>query len=356
VNPATSLPELIQQLGSTYSPYERLKILGRAWSLLRTMPPHQRLAVAAELGLDKADEVVEAIAARTGGKPSPALLAMIEQAQVKGTAHLPELIDDLRDPRRRGERLKESAAAVGDALLGDDIPAATWLPPGAVPAVAGASVAPRTTAKAAPRPAPPAPPAPPVAPPVAAPVAAPVPVPKPAPPPPAPAPPPPVVKEAPVSGVKTAPEPKPVEAPPPPKPQPAPAPAPPVQTVPDSGLADRLAAIPSLTLRFRVFRGQLNEARGMSTAGLRSIVEGFPDGWARRRALLELLRAGIPGALPDALSLVEALASERDRLWCLGALTDTRTIPAGDREAVLAGVTSPTARRRLAGRMGGAAA
>jgi hypothetical protein len=181
----------------------------------------------------------------------------------------------------------------------------------------------------------------PVAPPVVVPVAAPAPVT------PAPAPPP-VVKAAP------APEPKPVEAPPPPTPQPAP--PPPAETVPDSGLTDRLAAIPSLTLRFRVFRRQLNEARGMSTASLRSILEGFPDGWARRRALLELLRAGIPGALPDALSLVEALALERDRLWCLGALTDTREIPEEAREAVLAGVASPTARQRLAGRMGRAAA
>jgi hypothetical protein len=345
VNPATNLPELIHQLGSTYSPYERLKILGRAWSLLRTMTTDQRLAVAAHLGLDKADEVVEAIAARTGDKPSPALLAMIEQAQVKGTAHLPTLIADLRDPKRRRERLKESAAAVEDALLGNEVPAATWLPPGAVPPVPGAAVVeggPRTVAKvAAAPPIQPIPPAPqPAPPPAPAPVVA----------SPAPAPPPPVVKVAP------PPEPKPVEAPPPPKPQPAPAPVPPVQAAPDSGLVDRLAAIPSLTLRFRVFRGQLNEARGMSTAGLRSIIEGFPDGWARRRALLELLRAGIPGAIPDALALVEALASERDRLWCLGALTDTRTIPPGDREAVLAGVTSPAARRRLAGRMGGAAA
>jgi hypothetical protein len=345
VTPATNLPELIQQLGSTYSPYERLKILGRAWSLLRTMTTDQRLAVAAQLGMDKADEVVEAIAARTGGKPSPELLAMIEKAQVKGQVHLPELIADLRDPKRRGERLKESAAAVEDVIFGE-VPAATWLPPGAVPAVPGAAVAPRTAAKAAPPPRPPAPKpaAPPPPAPVVAPVAAPAPISKPAPP--ASAPPPPVVKAAP------APEPKPVEAPPPPKPQPAP----PVQTVPDSGLADRLAAIPSLTLRFRVFRRQLNEARGMSTAGLRSIIEGFHDGWARRRALLELLRAGIPGALPDALSLVETLASERDRLWCLGALTDTREIPEGDREAVLAAVTSPAARQRLAGRMGGAAA
>ncbi|MFL6289990.1 MAG: hypothetical protein ACJ759_03765, partial [Thermoanaerobaculia bacterium] len=50
--------------------------------------------------------------------------------------------------------------------------------------------------------------------------------------------------------------------------------------------------------------------------------------------------------------LVEALGSERDRLWCLGALTDARQIPAADREVLLMAATSPTARRRLERRMG----
>ena len=40
-----TLPELVQQLGSTYSPFERLKILSRAWHLLRTMTPQERLVV-----------------------------------------------------------------------------------------------------------------------------------------------------------------------------------------------------------------------------------------------------------------------------------------------------------------------
>jgi outer membrane biosynthesis protein TonB len=352
--PATTLPELVEQLGRTFSPFERLKILSRAWSLLRTMPPHQRLSVAARLGLDKADEVVEAIATHTGGQPSPALLAMIEQAQVKGTAHLPELISDLRDPKRRTARLKEEAAA---ALAGGEVPAATWLPPGAAPPAAPgtprpAAPSPATAKPPAPQPVatPPPAPAPPVAPPVAAPAPAPPPVAKAAPP--APAPTPPVAQAAP------APEPRPVQAAPPPKPQPKPQPAPApvrtaaIQTTTDNGLADRLAAISTLTLRFRVFRRSLDEAKGMSTAGLRSILDGFPDGWARRRAILELLRAGIPAALPDALSLVEALGSERDRLWCLGALTDAREIPAADREVLLMAATSPTARRRLEGRLG----
>jgi hypothetical protein len=104
--------------------------------------------------------------------------------------------------------------------------------------------------------------------------------------------------------------------------------------------------------RFRLLRHHTKETKGMSAAGLRSIVESFPDGWARRRALLELLRGGVPGSLRDALALVEALGSDRDRLWCLGALTDSREFQESEREALLEVVASPTARRRLERRLG----
>jgi len=90
----------------------------------------------------------------------------------------------------------------------------------------------------------------------------------------------------------------------------------------------------------------------MSAAHLGAVLETFPDGWARRRALLELLRAGVPDSLDDAFSLIETLASDRDRLWCLGTLADSREIPEGDREAFLAAASSPAARRRLERRLG----
>ena len=80
-------------------------------------------------------------------------------------------------------------------------------------------------------------------------------------------------------------------------------------------------------------------------------MEAFPDGWARRRALVELLRAGNPPVLRDALALLDTLGSERDRLWCLGALADRELVTA-DREALLAAAPSPIARRRLERRMG----
>ena len=312
MQPAATLPELIDQLGRTYSPFERLKILGRGWGLLRNMTREQRMIVAAQLGLDHADEVVEAIARRSGQQASPALIAMIEKAQVKGTPHLPELIADLRDPKRRGERLKQGAAAVEGALAG------TTAPPEAT------AVPTTPTPQPAPEPA--------AAPPTAA--------------------SPPLPAAILIPAAPPIPEPEPEEPPPPPQPA-AVAPAVPrLEPARDSALAAQLAAVPALTLRFRLLRRHLDETTGLSAAGLGAVLETFPDGWARRRALLELLRAGVPDSLDDAFSLIETLASDRDRLWCLGTLADSREIPEGDREAFLAAASSPAARRRLERRLG----
>src|SRR3954451_15146535 len=116
--PATeTLPELVQQLGPTFSPFERLKILSRAWGLLRKMTPQERRTVATQLGMDHADEVVTATARRSGNEASPALISMIERAQTQGTAHLPALIADLRDPQRRAERLRQGGQAAGEGPL-----------------------------------------------------------------------------------------------------------------------------------------------------------------------------------------------------------------------------------------------
>lgn len=300
-----TLPELLQQLGSTYSPFERLKILSRAWKLLRAMSPQERLVVATQLGLDHADEVVEAVAKRSGHETSPALIAMIEKAQTRGTAHLPELVADLRDPQRRAERLKQEAQAVVAEALAEP-PAPKSAPPKPTPPVAAAPPPPQPTpATVAPAP----------------------PVPVQAVPPP---PPPPAVKEP----------------PPPPKPQPVP-----VARKTDGALAEKLAEASSLTGRFQILRRHLRDARGLPVDGLRSVVEAFPDGWARRRALVELLSAGSPAALHDALVLVETLGSERDRLWCLGTLAETRPLDPQGRDDLLAAIPSQAARRRLERRL-----
>ncbi|PYQ62260.1 MAG: hypothetical protein DMF53_13330, partial [Acidobacteria bacterium] len=217
---ADTLPELVQQLGSTYSPFERLKILSRAWHLLRTMTPQERLAVTAQLGLDHADELVEGIAKRSGHEASPALISMIEKAQTQGTAHLPALIADLRDPQRRAERLKQGAQTAVEGALAVPKPAPPKLaPPSPLPPIEAA----------------PLPPAPKLAP---------------APPPPEPVAPPPPPLQA---------------APPPPTPPPPPRPKPePVARKADSALAGKLSEASSLTGRFQVLRRHLKEAQGLS--------------------------------------------------------------------------------------------
>lgn len=341
MQPPATLPELVDQLGRTYSPFERLKILGRGWALLRKMTPEQRMTVAAQLGLDHADEVVEAIAKRSGQQASPALISMIEKAQVKGTPHLPELIADLRDPKRRRERLQQGALAVETALAAEATPEVPWLPPGT--ASAGPPEAPR------PAPAPSAPPAP--KPMQAQPAPQPVPSPPPAP---VVQPAPPALPVAQDSATASVTPPPPAASEPAPQPkQEESAPAQRVEPARDSALVARLGTMPALTGRFRLLRRSLDETRQMSAAGLGSLLETFPDGWARRRALLELLRAGVPTSLDDVFALVETLESERDRLWCLGTLAESREIPEQDREAFLVAASSPAARRRLERRLGG---
>jgi hypothetical protein len=112
----------------------------------------------------------------------------------------------------------------------------------------------------------------------------------------------------------------------------------------DGDLAEKLAEATSLTGRFHLLQRHLKEARGLSGEELRPVLEVFPDGWARRRALLELLRSGAPAALQDALGLVEALSAERDRAWCLGALADDRDLSRHDRKSLLAAVSSLSSR------------
>jgi hypothetical protein len=327
MQPPSTLPELVEQLGRTYSPFERLKILIRAWALLRKMTPQERMTVAAQLGLDHADDLVEAIAKRSGTQASPALISLIEKAQVKGTTQLPGLIADLRDPGKRAERLRQGAQIVLEEAAPAKPAPPVIPPPPAVP-----------QPKAPPPPAPPAataPPQPPAPPPPQAPapvvIAAPEP---PSPPPPAgPAPAPKIQETAPVSPL--------------PKPQPAPPSVRPAETNP---LAAQLTLASSLTARFHALRQHLMEVHGASAEQLRSVLEAFPDGWARRRALLELLRAGALASIRDALVLVESLASERDRLWCLGALADHH-LEGPDREALLAAVPTTRARRRIEARL-----
>jgi len=122
---------------------------------------------------------------------------------------------------------------------------------------------------------------------------------------------------------------------------------------PASDLAEDLAATGSLVRRLGLLTERSGEAKILNPEGLRRLIEVFPPGWARRRALSSILTAGIPDDFEAALGLVaETLESPTDRRWCLGALAAGRELTPHQQQALLAGLESPSWRRRLSKRLG----
>lgn len=348
-DPNRAVLDLILQVREAKSPLARVRVVARAWRAVRDLTPKQRYEVAAQLGLDGADDLIEAIAAHRGTTPPAELMSAVNQVQQMDPATLKKIAAQVRNPQQRAEGVKQGLKAIEDALAGPEppAPAAPWLP--------------KTPVPPPPAPAPPAPPV--VAKPAAswplreaapAPAAAsPAPVPPPSAPAPAPA-------AAAPSSLASTPAPLPpapapvVTSPPPPaspvfEPSPAPEPAAPVVR---AGLAEHLGSISALNARFRHLRKHLDQVRRLPVAELRGLLEVFPDGWARRRALAELIGEGIPARAADVLSLIDVLQSPGDRSWCLSALADSRVLSPEERSALLQAVATPAGRRRLELRLG----
>lgn len=318
-NPAA---ELIAQLREARSPLARARIVVRAWRAVRSLSPRDRSDLVAGLGLEGADDLVEAIAAHQGTKPPAGLIQAVNQVNRLDPEALRSVATRMREPGQRGGLLKQGLQVLESKLAGPEPP---LRPPPGPPAGF-------TAVAAAQPPAPPPIPLPVQAAPAPAPVAViqAAPAFQPAAPPPAPAPL------------------KPVPAQPVPIPVPVPAPeAAAVVSAVRGGLAVELAAVPALTSRFRLLRRRLSAVRQLSPGELRGVVEAFADGWARRRALSELLETGIPERTADALALVDSLQSPGDRSWCLGTLAASRALPAEERAAVLQAAPTPAGRRRL---------
>lgn len=133
---------------------------------------------------------------------------------------------------------------------------------------------------------------------------------QPEPPPPPPPSPPPTAPEPPKAEPKPTPEPAPM----PPRPAPPPIvfelpPAPPREPAPS---ASDLVSISSLTLRFRALR----ERAARSAESAVTLVEAFPDGWARRRAAAQVIREGLVDSPVSLDAVLATLSRESDRAWC----------------------------------------
>jgi len=93
-------------------------------------------------------------------------------------------------------------------------------------------------------------------------------------------------------------------------------------------------------------RERLDEVRALGKDAIVALIEEFPDGWERRRAIQALFRAGIPASVEPALVLLESLASHGDRTWCALTLFETRGDEPGCAERIVDAVPSSRIRRR----------
>jgi len=338
---------LLRRLAGTESALEKMKLAARAWRTIRALPKKDRLALASRIGLEGAEEALERLAdAKQDGRISSAgLLKVLEEAEKSDPNRLKDLLREVRDPRFQKDLLRGAARVLGEQLL-----ATSESSPPASPPERGGDLSPATAAEVSQFV--PSPSAAPTTPGTA--------------PSPAPAAPPQTAWAAPHATVsETSRQSAEIEGAPPPISPPDFAAAPPEQYSVEApsevfpaltlegetsesaagAFARRLRAA-RLVSRFRLLRAGVEETRGLPFESLQEVVESFPKGWARRRALASLLRAGIPESVPESLRLIESLEPASARSWCFSALLERGPLSASEIEE-LREKAPPAVRRRM---------
>lgn len=347
------LAALLHQIRHTRSPLQRFKLVTLAWRTLRGMSAGERQQLIREIGAEGAERLVEGLARREGLAPA-SLLTAIHQAETSGSA----------------EPLK--TALFGDEGPASAEPAATEEPFGPQPGAATPAATDGDAPFAVTAPPPAAKPPPPA--------------PTPSAPPPEPAPKTPrtAADDAPKKSEQT---PTATEPSPPSKPhaqpqrQPRPAPVAPTRrprqtpAAPDraeqpsgppvrpaaerpqlAAAADLLREVaqePSLMRRLRYLHHQRSAVAELDQTSLRQLVESFPVGWARRRAMEGLLRSGAFRSVDLLVEMLPLLDSATDRLWLLTAAVDFLHLADADEDRLLEAVGDPAANRRLRMRLAG---
>jgi hypothetical protein len=342
VTTSEELVWLIERLRGARSRRSRLRLLFEAWETVRALRPADRLAVARELGFDGAERLVEEAARRRGLDPAPFVEALggIERSAGRDVT---DVLRGLADPARRTEtvdRLVEGAGrwvadveplhpqahqAGGEASVaapdeGDD-EADAWHEEEVPEPVVAATPSPLAKAVAAER----------------APGGASVSVgPQPA--------------EGGAAGLAAAAPTANAAVAADAVSRPTTAAGPSIDSSAGSVVA-KLTAEPRILARLRLLPRLVGELAGAGHEAFIAVLECFPTGWARRRALERLLAAGQPASVTDAIALVEVLVLPSERLWAYTSLAASRPLNRIEREALLAAAPSAALRRRLGRRL-----
>jgi len=334
VSLSDQLSAMIFELRSAPSPVARAKALARAWRFIRRLGPSERTLLAREAGFDGAEDLLESVATRKGGVAPAILLQLLGAVRDRGDEDLRLLMRALKDPKRREQVLLHGVDALSEALEPEEIeefeseipqegePIDEFLEESAPLPIPEPSeewdevdvepdVEPEESEIAEPE------------------------IEAPAPPPDEP------------ERVIVTPPPVPVPVPDGPEKPPAPASEAAVPPSSPGRLPARLEAETSLVTRLLVFRDAL-KSLGDSTLGeFRRLLETFPDGWPRRRALAALLEAGFPEDTAEALNLISNLEGSVDRAWCLGILLDRGPLSSLEADRARDLVAGSAMRRRI---------
>jgi hypothetical protein len=356
VNNQSKLTALIHELQHARSPLAQARVVARSWRTLRELSPTDRRLLARNLGFEGAEEILEGLS-RKGGLAPAMLLRVLGNARETDESAMAEVLSAIRDPDRR-----EGAIATGAVLASENVmEAETEEVPDAVEDVveeqgseevpiaeearstpiflddddhsaadgyefgaSGPVHEPEIQRETDPEPVRESDSEPEI---------------------PAPAPPP-RMEVVDWSRWESATV-RPRQAP-----QPHPAAVPPSFPPGTSGSGVRavisaIRAELSNLARLRILQRDLVHFEGANVTTLNELVEAYPDGWVRRRALCAVLEGGIVLAVDDALELVSALQREFDRCWCLGILARRGELGGTNLERALDLVSSPASRRRL---------
>ena len=338
---------LLHELQHARSPLAQARVLARAWRTVRELSPTDRRLLARHAGFDGAEDLLEGLSQRKGGLAPAMLLRVLANARGADGSTVSELLAAFRDPQRRDEALSLGAELASDLLAEpreeEPLPEISEAieelqaveesiietPEEALAALNALESEHGDNIEPAPEPEP-------------GPEMVRDPEPKPEPEPSAPPPLPVVDWSRWEEGTESR--------------RPAPTPRDAIRpSVSDAGakrfearaVLEAMGAEQSVFSLLRVLRRELSAFTGSSNDTLRELIEAFPDGWARRRALCALLEAGIPAKARDALELVAGLDRELDRRWCLSLLARRGELRGAVLTRALDLVDSEFSKRRL---------
>lgn len=110
-----------------------------------------------------------------------------------------------------------------------------------------------------------------------------------------------------------------------------------------------LAKRTSIVARLQLLWARCEELSDLAVDRLAEVVEVFPPGWPRRRALAGLLERGMPADLGEALDLVSRVGDEASRPWAISCLAGRPDLKHEEKERILAAAEgSPALERRVA--------